>query len=174
MPKISPEEKRLRSDSPDGQDQIMQDALAELIQPPAHVKLRPRDIPFWESVVRARARSLWNDADLELAANLARCKSDIELQQALLTKEGYVVVNAKGTQIANPRATVMETLNRRAVALSRMLQVHAGSTLGDARDAAALLAAERAAREAAAAAKKDEETGVPMQDDLIPQAPAMH
>jgi len=114
----------------------MQNASLGMIKPPAHIKLRDGDIDFWNSVVSARARDTWNNADLENAANLARCKADIERLQSEITKEGDIIANDRGTQIINPKHTLLETLSRRAVALSRMLHVHAEATVGKSEDAA--------------------------------------
>lgn len=84
--------------------------------------------------MRARAYDSWNAADLETAANLARCKSDIERLQREVDAEGDVIENARGTMVMNPKHTLLETLSRRSVALSRMLQVHAEATQGRSRD----------------------------------------
>lgn len=108
-------------------------AQALPIEPPAHVHLRGCDHPFWLSIVRARARENWTVVDLENAANLARCKADIERLQTEITAEGDTVVNQRGTQIVNPKHNLLETLTRRAMALSRMLHVHAEATVGEAR-----------------------------------------
>jgi hypothetical protein len=135
----------------------------EEIKPPAHVKLRDTDKPFWDSIVRARARSTWNDSDLENAANLARCKSDIERLQAEIIAEGDVIENQRGTPIVNPKHTLLETLSRRAMALSRMLHVHAEATVGESRDQAK----RKGVEDSAAAIVKD------MDDGLI-AAPMQH
>lgn len=131
------------------------------IEPPTHVTLRDGDRPFWDSVVCARARDTWTDADLENAANLARCKADIERLQSEITAEGDIVRNDKGTQIINPKHTLLETLSRRAVALSRMLHVHAEATVGESRDAGKALKTEKEAKQAAS------------DDELIPRLHAV-
>jgi hypothetical protein len=69
-----------------------------------------------------------------MAANLARCKYDIERIQLEIYAEGDVVENFRGTMVVNPKHTLLETLSRRAVALSRMLHVHAEATIGKAKD----------------------------------------
>ena len=139
--------KKQRVDTVAGAVNAMQDALAETIQPPAHVNLRPRDMPFWNSIVSARARSAWDDADLEPAANLARCKSDIEKLQTETDDERDIVPNERGTPIVNPKHNLLETLSRRAVALSRMVHVHAEAKQGESRDQGKRLAAEKAAKQ---------------------------
>ena len=123
------------------------------IEPPAHVKLRDCDHPFWLSIVNARARENWTVTDLENAANLARCKADVERLQAEITAEGDIIVNQRGTQIVNPKHNLLETLTRRSMALSRMLHVHAEATVGEAR-------AEKKPNQAAAAAQKAVESAV--------------
>lgn len=136
-------------------------AVGKPIDPPAHVKLRAGDRPFWDSLVSARARDTWNSADLENCANLARCKADVERLQDEIASEGDIIVNDRGTQIINPKHTLLETLSRRAVALSRMLHVHAEATVGESRDAGKALATEKAAKGAAS------------DDDLIPRLHAV-
>lgn len=89
----------------------------------------------------ARARDTWTDTDLTTAANLARTQADIEHLQARLDAEGYVI----GGKVS-PVATLIETLSRRAVALSRVLHVHAQATVGRSEDAGNALANERQAR----------------------------
>ena len=126
--------RRQRIDTVKGAISAMNAATAAPLEPPAHIKLRKQDKPFWVSIVSARARERWNDADLEIACNLARCKADIETQQKEITKEGDIVINERGTPIVNPRHNLMETLSRRSVALSRMLQVHAEATQGKSRE----------------------------------------
>jgi hypothetical protein len=138
---------RQRVDTVTGAVTAMQNAMAAPIEPPAHVNLRPHDMPFWESIVKARARDKWDDADLEVAANLARCKSDIERIQRELDAEGDTLVNERGTTVLNPKHTLLETLSRRAVALSRMLHVHPEAKAGRAQDQGNKLKKEREAAE---------------------------
>lgn len=124
--------RKKRSDSIEALAEVVR-ARAKGIAPPSHVHLREGDLPFWESIVRAREANEWTTADLENAANLARCKADIERLQSEIDAEGDVIENQRGTQIINPKHTLLETLSRRAVALSRMLHVHAEATAGESR-----------------------------------------
>ena len=120
---------------------------AKEIKPPAHVKLRPCDYPFWEAIVRARAYDTWNDVDLAHAANLARTQADIEAVQADIDAEGFTLRNERGTVVANPKHSILETLSRRAVALSRMIHVHANATVGESREQPAKNKAQAKARQ---------------------------
>lgn len=102
-------------------------------EPPKHVYLRDCDKPYWNSIVRARDYNAWTTTDLEQAANLARCKSDIDRLSREITEEGDTVTNQRGTPVVNPKHSLLETLSRRSVALSRMLHVHAEATEGESR-----------------------------------------
>jgi len=141
--------KRQRSDSITAAARAAANAAAAPLEPPAHVNLREGDRPFWDSLVSTRARDAWTAPDLELAAGLARCKADIERLQREIDAEGDVLENAKGTPVINPRHTLLETLSRRAVAVSRMLHVHAEATQGESGDQAKRNGAEKAAKSVA-------------------------
>lgn len=119
---------RKRADSAHEQSKIMADALKGK-KPPAHLKLREGDEPFWNAIINARAE--WTDVDLAHAANLARCQADIETVQKMLDQEGMVVKNERGTMVANARFAILETLSRRSVAISSKIQVHAAATIGE-------------------------------------------
>lgn len=115
--------KRTRSDSAASAVKAMLDAAKDDLRPPGHVRLRDGDEPFWIGVVRARARDEWTETDLVVAAQLARCLHDIEREQVCLDLEGSVVTNDKGTQIVNPRVSVLEQYARREMALMRTLRM---------------------------------------------------
>jgi len=121
--------RRLTSRSVEGEMELMNAKPPEL---PSHITLRKEDWPYWTSIVRARDCTSWTEAELDHAANLARTKADIERIQHELADEGDTVINQRGTPIVNPKHSLLETLTRRSVALSRHLMVHAQATIGDA------------------------------------------
>jgi hypothetical protein len=132
--------------------------LAVGVPIPPFVRLRDCDRPFWNSIVRARLAGDWAQADLVHVANLARCMADIERMQALLEQEGDTLANSRGTIVMNPRHSLLEILSRRAMALTRLLQLHAVAKGVDTRDQAARKG------EALAAAQAMETAG---DDDLL-------
>lgn len=105
---------------------IVADSMKKITPP---LPLENFELPFWEAITSARAT--WTNIDLMHAVNLARCMASIENNQKLLREEGDVLVNARGTQIMNPRFTVLEQLSRRSVSLSSKIQVHAAATIGE-------------------------------------------
>jgi hypothetical protein len=123
--------KRVTAKSAEGAIKALVDAAKGPPEPPKHVRLRPEDMPFWDGVVRARARDEWTAADLVVGAQLARCQRDIEVESQALDDEGTVLRNDRGTQIANPRVSVLEQLARREMALMRTLRM-GGRIAGDA------------------------------------------
>ena len=121
--------KKTRTDTTAGAVTTMQGALTE-IKPPEWVNVPDEAMPFWISITSARAKDRWNMADLESAAELARTKWNIERLNIEAREEGDIILNQKGTPIVNPKHNLLETLTRRMVALSRLLQVHAEATQG--------------------------------------------
>jgi hypothetical protein len=107
---------------------------AEKPVPPAHISLPDYAMPSWEAIVRARDYTSWTAVDLEHCANLACCLADLERLRHEVRREGDIIENQRGTPIMNPKHTLIETLSRRSVALSRMLHVHAEATVGESRD----------------------------------------
>lgn len=122
--------KRTPATSPEGAVKAMVDAAKGPPEVPAHVRLRDEDRPFWDGILRARARDEWIEVDLVVAAQLARCQRDIEVESETLHNEDTVLLNARGTQVMNPRITVLEQLARREMALMRSLRM-GGRAVGD-------------------------------------------
>lgn len=118
--------KKQRSlDTVTGAVDIMLDASKPLPETPSHVKLRPEDIPFFHGILRARAREDWNDADLVVAAQLARCQYDIEIESVLLYEEGSIIKNDRGTNVTNPRFGAINILKQSQLSAIRSLALHA-------------------------------------------------
>ena len=113
------------------------------LAPPDHVCLRPGDLPYWNAIMLARSRDSWTTIDLCTAGNLARTQADIERLQKDLDAQGYM----QGDKV-NPLAKLVDTLSRRALALSRAIHTHAEATIGKPEDASKALANERTAAQA--------------------------
>lgn len=133
--------KRQRTDTAKAAVNASQNAALPPLKPPACVKLRPGDRAFWNRIVNSKARDNWTDVDLITAAQLARAQADIEQLQKQVDDEGYILDGK-----INPAAQMLETLSKRTVALTRVLQVHALATVGRSADAAASATLERQAR----------------------------
>jgi len=139
--------KRPQASSVEAAIQAAVAAAEGLPRPPAHVKMRPGDWPFWDGIVRARARDEWTGPHLVVAAQLARCQHDIENESALLDGEKTVTSNCRGTPVVNPRVMVLEQFARREMALMRSLAI-AGRAVVDPRKLEATRKLQRRADEA--------------------------
>ncbi len=153
--------KRQRTDTVAGALNSMAGAASE-IAPPEWVNVPEPAMKFWRSITRARSADRWNDVDLENAAELARTKASIERLNHELAAEGDIITNDRGTPIVNPKHSLLETLTRRMVALSRMLQVHAEATQGKSRDQVKGNKAQQKAGEVVAQATEDDLIAKPM------------
>ncbi|MCQ4322895.1 P27 family phage terminase small subunit [Stutzerimonas stutzeri] len=142
--------RRPRSDSAKSAVAAAQNAAQGPIAPPACVTLRSGDLPFWERVVSSKARDNWTDVDLVTAAQLARAYADIEMLQRQIDADGYILDGK-----VNPAAALLETLSKRTIALTRVLQVHCLATVGRSANSVKSAALERDAR-------------AHLDDDLIP------
>lgn len=105
-------------------------AAARDLSPPAHVKFRTGDWPFWDAVIAERAKSEWSDADLLVAANLARAMADAERIAEMTTgRNGAVKIQTLVASIA-----ASDKLARRIVTLRRALGIDSRSKHGEQRD----------------------------------------
>lgn len=122
--KLTP--RRQRAGTAKAAAQAHQNAAQAPIDPPSYITLSKACKPFWDAIVTSRPRDTWTDADLVLAANLARTQHAIEL-----------------TDVGSDEHA---KLTRLAMALSRSISVHATATVGRAADMVNAATAERDAR----------------------------
>ena len=106
--------------------------------------------------MRARTRDEWGESDLVTAAQLARCQREIESESSLLESEGSVIVNMKGTQIMNPRHTVLQQLSQRQLALMRSLGIAGIASFGRKENLAGQRKLQRQAEQALSEVKEDD------------------
>ena len=139
--------RKSRTDSAAAAIDAMVNASKPLPDIPAHVRLDKRHLPFWDGIIRARARSEWIETDLVVAAQLARTQFDIEKEAETLEAEGSVIENNRGTPVMNPRHAVLEQLARREMALMRALRITGAAAGIDPRDLAKQRSLERQSRD---------------------------
>tara|TARA_R110002153_G_scaffold273084_2_gene442987 strand:- start:8885 stop:9361 length:477 start_codon:yes stop_codon:yes gene_type:complete len=96
---------------------------------PQGIDLRSdEEVVIWGQFTRARAREDWRDMDLLLLAKVVRMEADIRKHQETLDKSGVLIQNKRGTLIANPLLSVIDTLERRQMSVIRSMslnQMHA-------------------------------------------------
>lgn len=121
--------------------------------PPAHIRLRNGDWPFWLGILRSRDE--WGEADLPVVAQLARAMADAEAEARKLQREGMVVLNAAGKPVRNVRFERVDQLIKLEMALMRTLGI-GGRYAGDARDQRGRRAAQRQAERVQAELESEE------------------
>lgn len=125
--------RRQRIDSAAGAVATMAAAARDL-SPPDHVFLRPGDMPFWDTVIAERAKSEWSDADLVVAASLARAMADAEMIATMsIGQRGNIKGKVKASFVINSISAV-DKLARRIVTLRRALGLDSRSKHGEQRD----------------------------------------
>ena len=143
---MTTKQRQARSDSAAAALEAAKNAALPPLRPPTHVQLSASAESYFEDIVRARARSEWNPHQLTIAAQMAECMAEQDEVRALYALEGWTVVNAKGTVVANPLVGIAEALARRQMALGRSLQM-VGRALGDPRKPLGKRALEEQARQ---------------------------
>jgi len=133
---------------------------AGLPKMPAHLTVQDCDRPYLDEILKARPLVTWNDADLTLALTCAQERADAQRLRQEIRAEGETITNVAGNVVANPKVTLLDGCVRRAVALSRMLHVHAEATTGRSQEQPNKGKTQRAVEAAMAAVQSD--------DDLIP------
>ena len=92
---------------------------------PEGIHLRSDDeVIIWEQFTRARAREDWRDMDLLLLAKVVRMEADIRKHQETLDRSGVLIQNKRGTLIPNPLIAVIDTLERRQLAVIRSMSLN--------------------------------------------------
>ena len=97
----------------------------ESVPLPQGVELRSdEEMVIWDQFTRARAREDWRDMDLLLLAKVVRMEADIRKHQADVDAQGWIVENQRGTQIPNPLVAIIDTIERRQLAVVRSMSLN--------------------------------------------------
>jgi len=92
---------------------------------PQGVELRSEaEMVIWGQFTRARAREDWRDMDLLLLAKVVRMEADIREYQDQVEAQGSIVENQRGTQIPNPLLAIIDTIERRQLAVIRSMSLN--------------------------------------------------
>ena len=98
-------------------------AINDRIPLPAAVELRSEaELIIWHQFTRAR--SDWRDMDLILLAKIVKMEADIRAAQIELDAMGMMIENKRGTPIPNPFLSVIDTLERRQLAVIRSMSLN--------------------------------------------------
>ena len=97
----------------------------ESVPLPQGVELRSDDeLIIWGQFTRARAREDWRDMDLILLDKVVRMEADIRQHQAAVEEQGVIIENQRGTPIPNPLLAIIDTVERRQLAVIRSMSLN--------------------------------------------------
>lgn len=92
---------------------------------PDGVELRSEEEKvIWRQFTRARAREDWRDMDLLLLVKVTKLESDIRQHTETLDRSGILIKNKRETLIVNPLISVIDTLERRQLAIIRSMSLN--------------------------------------------------
>lgn len=104
-----------------------QEASMALPEPPVH--LDADALAFWEDVIRSKRVTAWTPSDLLIACSLCRDLALVEELQKEIAEHGLVLVGEKRSY-SNPACNLLDQAQRRILAATRGLQIHANATQG--------------------------------------------
>ena len=100
-------------------------AANNVIEPPIGYELEDeQELLLWDTFTRARSADDWRQMDLLLVHKLVKMETDLKKQRELLEKEGYILTNQRGTDVENPRVRIMDSLERRQLAVIRSMSLN--------------------------------------------------
>lgn len=100
-------------------------SIFEDVPLPEGVSLRTEEEKtIYRQFSRARARDDWRDMDLILLAKITKLEADIRQHTATLDVSGILIKNKRETLIVNPLISVIDTLERRQLAIIRSMSLN--------------------------------------------------
>lgn len=92
---------------------------------PQGVELESEDErTIWGQFTRARAREDWRDMDLILLSKVVKMEVEVRDYKAQLKSTGVMIENKRGTMVVNPLVSVIDTLERRQLAVIRSMSLN--------------------------------------------------
>lgn len=100
-------------------------SIFEDVPLPEGVSLRTEEEKtIYRQFSRARTREDWRDLDLILLAKITKLEADIRQHTATLDVSGILIKNKRETLIVNPLISVIDTLERRQLAIIRSMSLN--------------------------------------------------
>ena len=87
--------------------------------------LKETELSYFKFIVVAREHETWSDNDRLIAANLAKTYAAIDQLWADIDREGYVVENQRGTPVANPKVSALNSMTSAMQSLNKTLGLSA-------------------------------------------------
>jgi Phage terminase, small subunit. len=115
------QKRRSDKNSVTGAVQGFQGAIADVKVPAAVMLQCEEEKTLWSQFTRARAPEDWREMDLILLAKVVKMEAELRRYRAQVDIEGVTVENARGTMVVNPLLNLIDTTERRQLAVVRSL-----------------------------------------------------
>lgn len=115
---------RLGRNSADNQVALVSGITDDIPLPEGVVLRDDAEMVIWRQFTHTRARADWRDFDLLLVAKAVRVEADIRKHQQVLDKTGVIIKNDRGTPIANPLLSIIDSLQRQQLAIIRSMNLN--------------------------------------------------
>ena len=106
-------------------DMINQAISNEVIVPPCGLQLTDFEQLLWDTFIKSRQPSDWNDPHLVLLYNLVKTQSELMQERELYALESSVMHSDRGTPVPNPRGRIIADLSRLIVTQAKPLALDA-------------------------------------------------
>jgi len=93
--------------------------------PESPIVLAEAESEYFKFIVTAREHETWSDNDLLIAANLSKTYAAIDELWRDINTEGYVVENQRGTPVANPKVSALNSMTSAMQSLNKTLGLSA-------------------------------------------------
>jgi len=106
-------------------DMINQAIEGAVFVPPCNLTLTDFEQGLWDTFIKSRQPSDWNDPHLMLLYNLVKTQSELNNERDAYAKEESIMYTDKGTPIANPRGRIIADLSRLLISQAKPLALDA-------------------------------------------------
>lgn len=98
-------------------------SVVQKIEPP--ISLSESESVYFQGIVTAREHETWSDNDKLIAANLSKTYAAIDQLWSDIQSEGYVIENQRGTPVANPKVSALNSMTSAMQSLNKTLGLSA-------------------------------------------------
>tara|TARA_R110002020_G_scaffold475207_1_gene709075 strand:+ start:57 stop:536 length:480 start_codon:yes stop_codon:yes gene_type:complete len=129
--------RKKRTDSVAAQKELVSDAMLPVLDPPNGVVLCDEVRPYWDIIIKGKARQFWTNQDLTCAVELASNLFHIEkIRNEMLDPDYSDIVETERGPRENPLTKVLNTRVARSKSMMIFLKIHPEATQGKSRDVA--------------------------------------
>jgi len=114
--------RRKRTDSVAGQIAVIEELQTPIKSP---IKLTALETEVFDGIIEGLPRSSWNKQAIRLASSMAKMTVRAEQLLERINEEGDILINSKGTPVANPLINAMQQAYVTVQTLTRTLGLSA-------------------------------------------------